>query len=345
MVLKVLFLKESTFMHKPTLYHPENPRRAVEARSALTSEGISIVDISIQGVDIVEAQRLAKRVHSIDYVELLGKLSKRAPVDIDEDTYMSRDTLELALAYFYEAYRSATESRRVFILGRPPGHHVGYNGATPGVATQGFCILNNAAAAVHGFMDAGYRRLLTIDFDAHHGNGTMEIFYKQKVLQVDFHQDPATLYPYTGYSDELGEGEGYGYKVNIVLPRYSGDDLFLELLEMIKQAINRYSPEAVVVSAGFDAFENDGLSDLALTEISYYQVGRFIAELDVPTVAVLEGGYGVGLRRGLVAFIKGLKSEMVEYPLLTTTPTSARRASLESAKRVIEKVVGRIYGA
>jgi acetoin utilization deacetylase AcuC-like enzyme len=329
-------------MHKPWFQHPENPGRIVEVKSALSTEGYSFIEESIQGFNYSEALKTAKRVHSSEYIEYLEKLSRRAPVEIDEDTYMAKDTLNLALGFLNLAYEYSLKSNSAFLIGRPPGHHAGFNGATPGVSTQGFCILNNAAGAIRGFIDAGYTRILALDFDAHHGNGTMEIFYRERILQVDLHQDPTTLYPHTGYPDEVGEGEGYGYKANIVLPRYTGDDLLVELVGLIRDLLVKYSPEAIVVSAGFDAFENDGLADLALTEASYYALGSLVRELNAPTVVLLEGGYSVGLKRGLLAFIKGLQGESPEYPLLTKTPSTARRLALESTSRVLDKVSKRV---
>lgn len=340
--MRIIFLKESTFMHKPFYHHPENPRRVLEVKSSLVSERIAVEEESIQRVDKREALKLARRIHSPEYIDYLLNLSHRAPIDIDEDTYMSRDTMDLALSFFYLAYKYALESRRVFLIGRPPGHHAGIAGATPGVSSTGFCILNNAAVAVYGFRDAGYKKIMVLDFDAHHGNGTMEIFYRDKILQVDFHQDPDTLYPHTGYPDELGEGDGYGYKVNIVLPRYTGDDLFAELVDMVENLVVKYSPEAIVVSAGFDAFENDGLADLSLTEFSYYKLGLLVEKVNVPTVIVLEGGYGIGLKRGSIAFTKAFYTHQLEYPPLTQTPRSAYRNTVETVKRVLEKASRRV---
>ncbi|MEM4582886.1 MAG: histone deacetylase family protein [Desulfurococcaceae archaeon] len=335
--MEIVVVKESTYMHKPTVEHPENPRRIVKIKSALASHDLKYVEVSIEKVDIEEAIKISSKIHRKKYVDYIMELSSKTPTFIDEDTYMSENSLKLALATMYLSYTYALSNGHVFLVSRPPGHHVGLNGRAMGASTQGFCIFNNAAAAVQGFMDNGLRKILVLDFDAHHGNGTMEIFYRERILQIDLHQDPDTLYPHTGYPDEIGEGEGYGYKLNIILTPGSGDDVFVELLNNIVEIAKKYAPEALVVSAGFDAFENDGLADLNLTEKSYYSLGALIRELNAPAVVILEGGYGVGLQRGVVAFSKGLMGVKEEYPVLTETPSTQYRRIIDIARRVIEK--------
>lgn len=340
--MEIVFVSESTSMHKPEYEHPENPSRVLRALRALEAFGIGFSDVGIGNADFEEGLRVARRVHSEKYLEYLVESSRRAPVDLDEDTYMSKDSFTLATATFFFAYKYASESSGVFLVSRPPGHHAGREGRALGASSLGFCLLNNAAAAVEGFKSRGFKKIAIIDFDAHHGNGTMEIFYREKVLQVDIHQDPRTLYPYTGYPDELGEGEGYGYKANIVLPRLAGDDLLEAVQETTLSVLRGYTPEALVVSAGFDGFEGDGLADLRLTERSYYALGSLVRELDVPTVVLLEGGYGVGLERGLVAFVNGLLGVKQSYEHRTSTPPTTYRRALETALVTLEKVARRV---
>lgn len=340
--MKVLFVKESIYMHKPGFEHPENPKRVVRIRSALTSSGIEFSDVSSEQANLEEGLGIACRVHAKDYVERLLKLSQSSGVAIDEDTYITDNSLKLALTTLYFSYKYASEENAVFLISRPPGHHVGRRGKALGASTQGFCLLNNAVAAVEGFKDRGFSKIAVLDFDAHHGNGTMELLYRERILQIDFHQDPNTLYPYTGYPEELGEGEGYGFKLNVVLPPASGDDLFVDLLRKVSDILGKYSPEALVVSAGFDAFEDDGLADLRLTEISYYGLGKLVRELGIPTLIVLEGGYGIGLQRGVVAFIHGLRGVERVYEYSTSTPLSLRRKALETATKMLSRVLFKV---
>jgi acetoin utilization deacetylase AcuC-like enzyme len=344
-MLKILVISESTSLHKPLGEHPENPSRARRVLNSLKNNGIFYDEMNIKntGVSIEEQLKLAMRIHSKDYIDYLLRLSKMIPILIDEDTYMSHGSLELALTTFTYSYLQALSVKNtIFLVSRPPGHHAGRSGRAMGASTQGFCILNNAAAAVMGFMDRGFKKIAILDFDAHHGNGTMEIFYSEKILQVDLHQDPNTLYPHTGYPEEIGEGEGFGYKVNLILPEGAGDDLYLELTSRIRELFEKYAPEALVVSAGFDAFLNDGLTDLAITEISYYKLGELVRTLKVPVVVVLEGGYSVGLERGVVSFIEGLNGLLRDYAVKTTTPRVLFKRALNIAERVFEKSSKRI---
>ena len=344
-MLKILVISDSTSLHKPLGEHPENPSRIERVLNSLRSIGALYEEIGVKTirVSVEEQLKLAMRIHSKGYIDYLVRLSKITPVLIDEDTYMSHGSLELALVTFTYCYLQALSTKNmVFLISRPPGHHVGRGGKAMGASTQGFCILNNAAAAIMGFMDRGFKKIAVLDFDVHHGNGTMEIFYSERVLQVDLHQDPSTLYPHTGYPEEMGESEGFGYKVNLILPEGAGDDLYLELTSRVKELFKEYAPEAIVVSAGFDAFLNDGLADLAATEVSYYKLGELVRSLRVPVVVVLEGGYSVGLERGVVSFIEGLKGLLRDYTIKTTTPRTLYKRALSVAERVLEKSSKRV---
>jgi acetoin utilization deacetylase AcuC-like enzyme len=343
--VEIEVLSESKTLHRPLAEHPENPSRVDRVLSALKSSGLTWREISIRdtGLTLEEQLKIASRIHAKGYLDYIVRLSKSTPALIDEDTYVSQGSLELALATLTESYNLALHTgSTVLLISRPPGHHAGRGGRAMGASTQGFCILNNAAASVVGFTDRGFRKIAVLDFDAHHGNGTMEIFYREKILQIDLHEDPAVLYPHTGYPEEMGEGEGFGYKVNLVLPVGGGDDLYAELVERTRTLLEKYSPEALVVSAGFDAFLNDGLADLAATEITYYKLGLLIRSLSVPTVLVLEGGYGVGLERGLVSFIEGLMSARRKYTAKTTTLRALFRKAITDAERVLEKASRRV---
>lgn len=340
--MRIVRIIESTLMHTPKFEHPENPNRVQKITTALSSAGFTMVDVSVEAVNFSEAHKIASRIHSKGYIDYLLKLSTQALSFIDEDTYITSNSLKLALATLYYSYEYTARKEPLFIVSRPPGHHVGKGGKTPGVSTQGFCLLNNAVAAVEGFRDQGFRKVMVLDFDAHHGNGTMEILYRDRVLQIDLHQDPDTLYPYRGYPEELGEGEGYGYKVNIILPPSTSDDLFIELLKVVTPIIENYSPEALVVSAGFDGFVNDGLADLKLTEKSYYEIGRFVRKLSIPVLMVLEGGYASGLEKGVVSFVEGLSGLEKKYEVKMITPPILYRRAVDLSRKLVDKVIRKI---
>lgn len=340
--MRIIRVRESMEKHRPWFNHPENPERVAKITTTLLSSNIQFTDVSIENTPEIEAFKLASRIHVKGYLDYLVKLSQYDKSIIDEDTYFTRDTLKLALSTLHYTYEYTAKKGSYFLVSRPPGHHVGREGKTRGVSTQGFCILNNAVGGVEGFRDQGFGRIMVIDFDSHYGNGTMEILYRDRVLQVDIHQDPRTLYPYRGYPEELGEGDGYGYKVNIILPPGGGDDLFTDLIELLTLFVEKYTPEALVVSAGFDGFLDDGLSDLRLTEKSYYELGLFIRNLDIPVIAVLEGGYDTGLEKGLLAFTEGSMGLVKKYIAKTTTPPTLYQRTLSDTRRLLEKVFKRI---
>lgn len=343
-MVEIVYLAESSMMHRPFTDHPERPERALRAYESASRVCTSSRKVSVGEIDEQEALRLAFRIHARGYVEYLLRLAKNPPVLVDEDTYIGEDSLKLAVASLYYSYLLAQNAggTPLFVVLRPPGHHAGRGGKAMGAPTQGFCLLNNAVAAYLGMVDRGFKKIAILDFDAHHGNGTMEILYDVRVLQIDVHQDPETLYPHTGYPFEVGRGEGYGYKANIIIPPGGGDDILLTLLDRVEKIFLSYNPDAVVVSAGFDAYANDGLADLKLTEASYYAIGRLLRSLSVPVVSVLEGGYSIGLEQGVLSFVEGLSGVPRTYTSKYRTPPLLFRRSLELADRVVNRVLSKV---
>lgn len=311
-MLKVLYNRIS-LEHVPPFPHPERPERLEVALAALRT--------AVE-VEVVEPSSATKgdlyRVHLPGYVAKIERYVESGVSMLDSDTYLSRGTMRAALAaagVSLAAAEAALEGFTAFALPRPPGHHAGRAGAAMGAPTQGFCVFNNAALAVARLLELGLRRVAVIDFDAHHGNGTQEIFYSDpRVLHIDFHEDPVTLYPGTGFPTDLGEGVAEGTKVNVILPPGSGDDVYeMALEEIALPLLEEFKPEAIVFSAGFDAYDGDGLTHLKAGSRTYAQFGRLPRELGVAkVVAVLEGGYSVGLERGLPAFASSLESSQTE---------------------------------
>jgi acetoin utilization deacetylase AcuC-like enzyme len=178
--------------------------------------------------------------------------------------------------------------RAVFALCRPPGHHAATN------YYGGYCFLNNAAIAAQYLLDQGAKRVAILDVDYHHGNGTQEIFYERPdVLYVSIHADPLVDFPYfLGYADETGRGAGAGCNVNLPLPQGTDWARWSEALEHAKKAIATYRPDALIVSLGVDTFELDELSSFRLTTEDFLRMGASLAQLRLPTVIAMEGGYG-----------------------------------------------------
>jgi acetoin utilization deacetylase AcuC-like enzyme len=188
-----------------------------------------------------------------------------------------------------------------YALCRPPGHH-----AFADVA-GGFCFLNNSAIAAQHLLGTT-RRVAILDVDLHHGNGTQGIFYaRSDVLTVSLHADPVRFYPFFwGHADERGTEAGLGYNLNLPLARKSGDLAFLEALGAARSRIEAFTPEALVVALGLDAFEGDPFGGLSVTTDGFSRIGAACAGFGLPTVIVQEGGYLCDeLSANLTAFLTG----------------------------------------
>jgi acetoin utilization deacetylase AcuC-like enzyme len=179
--------------------------------------------------------------------------------------------------------------RAVFALSRPPGHHAGPD------FLGGYCFVNNAAVAAQAFRDDGAQRVVVLDVDYHHGNGTQTIFYdRADVMFLSIHGDPKTEYPFfLGHADETGRGAGAGFNRNYPLPAGSSNALWFDALGDAAQRIDAFKPDALVVSLGVDTFADDPISKFQLREPEYLRLGAQIAGLELPTLFVLEGGYAV----------------------------------------------------
>jgi len=202
---------------------------------------------------------------------------------------------------------SAAESvaggqRSAFGLCRPPGHHAGKDYA------GGYCFINNAAVAANWLSSNG--RVAVLDVDYHCGNGTQDIFYdRDDVLTISIHADPDFEYPnYIGYADERGVDKGLGYHHNFPLPAGTEDDAYLKTLDAALQKIREFKPAYLVVSAGMDIYADDPLGRIKVTTTGIGKVAQQIASLELPTVAIMEGGYNNdALGRNILAFLGELK--------------------------------------
>jgi len=176
-----------------------------------------------------------------------------------------------------------------FALTRPPGHHAARD------YCGGYCFFNNAAIAAQYLRDHGAERVAVLDVDYHHGNGTQDIFYRRAdVLFASVHGHPRTEYPFfLGFQDECGEGEGLGYNFNYPLAAGSDAPAWFDALDLALARIRQYSPDALVVSLGVDAFEGDPISRFALSSADFSRIGGKLAKLGVRTLFCLEGGYAV----------------------------------------------------
>ncbi|MFF7398924.1 histone deacetylase family protein [Achromobacter sp. NPDC008082] len=196
----------------------------------------------------------------------------------------------------------ASTQGMAYALCRPSGHHAHRDRA------GGFCYLNSSAAAASRLLQT-WSKVAVLDVDAHHGDGTQNIFYQRAdVMTVSLHADPSAYYPfYTGYAEERGVGAGEGYNLNLPLAHGSGNDPFLAALDTALTALTGYAPEALVLALGFDTYKDDPISVLKLDIDAYRDIGARVASLRLPTVVVQEGGYMVqAIGPALDAFLQGM---------------------------------------
>lgn len=328
--------------HKPWRAHPENPGRVKRVLKAIVRHGFKTIAKWFKPVK--SSKEDLYDVHAKGYVESIERLVSKAPAEIDPDTYVSPDSLDTALYAYgsarYYAVKAIEDKAHYFVLLRPPGHHVGKGGKAFNAPTQGFCIFNNIAGAAMHLINMGVEGILIFDFDAHHGNGTQEIFYRNnKVLYISIHQEPGTLYPFhSGYPEEIGEGRGRGYNINFPLPPMAGDDCVKMILDLLKDLIKYYDPEIILVSAGFDGYRADGLTELLLTSNSFYRFGELIRETNKPSLTVLEGGYTIGLENGVAAYLAGLigrDNPVPEHEIKTVGSIASRAHSLVNRTKIL----------
>ncbi|MEM1402147.1 MAG: histone deacetylase family protein [Pseudomonadota bacterium] len=232
-----------------------------------------------------------------------GRYCFDGAVPITESTYeaviASRDIALTATKQVYDGDRAA------FALCRPPGHHAG-----PSYA-GGYCYLNNAAIAAQWLLNNNVSQVAILDIDYHHGNGTQEIFYERgDVAFVSIHCDPNFEYPYyAGHEDEKGRGDGEGFNLNLPLPRKTGLDAWLGVLNAGISFIQSTSPDYLIVSLGVDTFENDPIASFRIRTGDYRGIGKRIAEMELPTIFIFEGGYAVSeLGENVAALLSGFEA-------------------------------------
>ncbi|HQS65423.1 MAG: acetylpolyamine amidohydrolase [Acidovorax sp. 17-64-282] len=321
-----------TYMSKGKMRKPQEiPDRAATILQAVKTLGFQVEQPVDGGLAPLRA------VHSAPYLQFLESAYlqwKEMPPDWGDEVISNifvrepnalRGILAQAAAYLADgscpvgeftwrsAYWSAqcavaaaqavlSGERHAYALCRPPGHHARHD------AAGGFCYLNNAAIAAQ-LLSKQHARVAVFDADMHHGQGIQEIFYtRSDVLYVSIHGDPVNYYPVvTGFAEEIGEGAGSGFNVNLPIPHGSSEQTFFEMVDRALSAIRAYKPDVLVFSLGFDIYKDDPQSQVAVTNDGFRRLGQQIANLDLPTVHVQEGGYHMeSLALNVKSFFRGV---------------------------------------
>ena len=285
------------FLEHDTGQHPENANRLRAILDKLESD-------KLMGKFKVEAGRTAtsaeiKMLHTEKLISEVETASESGAQTLHtRDCVISAQTYKASLHAVGSVLDAALEvaERRLdnaFCAVRPPGHHAEFDTA------MGFCFFNNIALAAEFLSrEMGFQRILIIDFDVHHGNGTQHFFEERSdIFFVSMHQDPRTCYPGTGFAKENGRGVGTGYTLNIPVPPGIEDTEYLQIFSTdVKPKLEEYNPDFVLISAGFDAHRDDPLASLNLTESTFKKLSFELKRLAEQTaggrmLSMLEGGY------------------------------------------------------
>lgn len=284
-----------------------------------------------------------KLVHDVRYINYVRALCKSGGGLLDSgDTVVSQRSYEVALYAIggaLTAVRLVTQGKfkNSFALIRPPGHHAAqFHGL-------GFCLFNNVAIAARRLLtDFKLQRILILDIDSHHGNGTQQAFYDtDKVLYISLHENPRD-FPGTGFKREVGERQGLGYTVNIPLPFRTDDQTYLAAWQEIVTPIAlQYKPQFVLVSAGLDCHHSDPIGRLSVSALCYDRVFHSIVHLashvcNGRLVAVLEGGYSIEfvgkIAAGAIARMSGARYQVNDRVL------ASKRSVRDKGERAIDEV-------
>ncbi|MDP6331840.1 MAG: histone deacetylase [SAR324 cluster bacterium] len=285
------------FLEHNTGQHPENANRLRAILDKLESD-------KLMGKFKVEAGRTAtsaeiKMLHTEKLISEVETASESGAQTLHtRDCVISAQTYKASLHAVGSVLDAALEvaERRLdnaFCAVRPPGHHAEFDTA------MGFCFFNNIALAAEFLSrEMGFQRILIIDFDVHHGNGTQHFFEERSdIFFVSMHQDPRTCYPGTGFAKENGRGVGTGYTLNVPVPPGIEDAEYLQIFSTdVKPKLEEYNPDFVLISAGFDAHRDDPLASLNLTESTFKKLSFELKRLAEQTaggrmLSMLEGGY------------------------------------------------------
>lgn len=335
---KTGLVTSSEYLKHSSIYsHPENPERLKAILDLISERNIldKLIKIEPEEIDLKELEI----THIPFYIEEVKRISSKGDGNLDADTYVCRETYRIALLAaggVVKATYSVIEKKleNAVALIRPPGHHAEKDRG------MGFCIFNNVAIAANFAKRMGLNKILIVDWDLHHGNGTQNIFYEdEKVLYFSIHQYP--YYPGTGAIQEIGKGKGKGYTINVPILSGCGDSDYQYIFEEILIPVaEKYKPEIVFVSAGFDAHYLDPLGGMQLSCKGYEKLTEIIKNIAEKfsggkIVVALEGGYNLDALANSVLFVINSLAEL-EIELKDFFPLKEKEVSPYVKNRVKE---------
>ncbi len=309
---KTAFVFSGQYLNHRTRFHPETSARLSAIINQLKQDGLwpRLAHLTPRPATL---DALAQ-IHSREHIRHVESACRQQAHYLDQDTMISRESYQIArlaaggVLVAIDGIMSA-EIENAFCALRPPGHHAEHSRA------MGFCLFNNiAVAARYAQRKHGLKRILIIDWDAHHGNGTQNAFYADPtVFYCSLHQFPH--YPGSGTAQEIGQGPGKGFTLNLPMPAGAGDAEYIQAMSAsLVPAANEFSPDLVLISAGFDAHQADPLSALNVTNQGFSELTKIVMRIadtncDGRLISVLEGGYDLqALGEAVAAHLKALLS-------------------------------------
>ena len=315
--MKIIYNK--IFLEHDTGMHPESKKR--------------LEVLGLKSSKVESGEKYLSLVHDKYYIKQVKEACKVSDF-LDADTAISKKSYEAAVMAVGATVQASEEGG--FALVRPPGHH-----AHPG-RSSGFCIFNSLAISVKNLVRKK-KRVLIFDFDGHLGDGTEKIFYdSDKVFYFSLHQFPA--FPGHGWVDEIGEGKGEGYTLNVPLPEGTGDDLYLKAIDKFLWILKKFNPDVVAISAGFDGYKSDSLLELNLSVGIYYEIGKIIRNNFENSYATLEGGYNVDVLKDCVNnFLNGMNGEEIYKKDEATKSASSVKKEFNRRMKLVEKNINKYW--
>jgi acetoin utilization deacetylase AcuC-like enzyme len=342
-------VRDNLFMeHVMDPGHPERPERLKVIYEELDEVRQDLPWVEVQSRPATRQE--LETTHSPGYLDLLASTAGKSRTHLDADTSTSARSYEAALfaaGGFCELIKEVCEGRLTngFALVRPPGHHAEQDRA------MGFCLLNNVAVGARfALKHFAYERILIVDWDVHHGNGTQHSFYTDpRVLYVSTHRS-GFFYPGTGRATDVGKGTGEGFNVNIPFSGGEGDREFEMVFEKILTPIAlEYRPQLVLVSAGFDIHYDDPLGGMEVTEEGFARMTRILMRISDETaqgklVITLEGGYDIeGEKRSVKAVLKELLQGSPAFTKDRPAENTVEDSRIEHLIRQIKEIQKRYW--